>query len=189
MFKEINRNSKEMKTTYKPIAMRCTQDQFDSIKDRIPLPIENISSFKDNHYLVNGYISGRIVTNVYTLSNNYEIHEEFDGELFLDCCGGGLDANKTEANEYLKEYLKDNPNCKYDDVMIAFANKKLKEYLKDKVWLQNELQFELDGKWYDCSHEYKIRVKPQFDYTAEIEALEKKAKENGQKVIIKFEEL
>ena len=41
------------------------------------------------------------------------------------------------------------------------------------------------NKWIDTI--VPIRIKPQPDYTNEIEALQNKAKENGQKVVIVFE--
>ncbi len=41
--------------------------------------------------------------------------------------------------------------------------------------------------WYDVG--YKCRIKPQPNYTNEIKALQNKAKENGQKVVIVFEKL
>lgn len=43
------------------------------------------------------------------------------------------------------------------------------------------------GRWRDLS--IPIRIKPQPDYTPEIEALQNKAKENGMKVTINFEKL
>jgi hypothetical protein len=205
-----------MKTEYKLIAMRCTQEQFDSIKDRVTLPIENIGSFEVFEYLV---IRDYYVTNITKEAIYYETqetYETFDGELFLDCCGREKDDFTTDCNHYgdyiagihqsingVKQINQFNLRCEYKLWYTNKLNKKvseldeydlhcvnvIKEYLKDKVWLRNELQFELDGKWYDSSQEYKIRVKTHPDYTAEIEALERKAKENGQKVIIKFEEL
>jgi len=173
-----------MKTEYKLIAMRCTQEQFDSIKDRVTLPIENIGSFEVFEYLV---IRDYYVTNITkeAIYENRETHETFNGELFLDCCG--RESNKCEYKLWYANKLNKKVS-ELDEYDLHCVNV-IKEYIKDKVWLRNELQFELDGKWYDSSQEYKIRVKTHPDYTAEIEALERKAKENGKKVIIKFEEL
>ena len=225
-----------MKTEYKLTAMRCTQEQFDSIKDRVTLPIENIGSFEVFEYLV---LRDYYVTNITkeAIYENMETYETFNGELFLDCCGresnkceyklwyaNKLNKKVSELDEYdlhcvnvIKEYIKDkvwegseikaNFGNGWEDVFSGYKyrikpqpndndlfeqihkQQIIDEYIKDKVWLRNELQFELDGKWYDSSQEYKIRVKTHPDYTAEIEALERKAKENGKKVIIKFEEL
>jgi hypothetical protein len=79
-----------MRTNYKSIAMKCTQEQFDGIKDLIPLPIEDISSFEYDNYLVNNLFGEVIVTNYYLGRWNIlklEIIEEFDGKYFLECCG------------------------------------------------------------------------------------------------------
>jgi hypothetical protein len=52
-----------MKTQYKHIAMRCTQEQFDSVKDKIDLPFVEIYSFKDYFYLTNEYNNKKVVGN------------------------------------------------------------------------------------------------------------------------------
>ncbi len=57
---------------------------------------------------------------------------------------------------------------------------KLSEIEEEVQW-----QYLLDDKWHDVSGQY--RIKPQPDYTNEIEVLQNKAKENGQKVVIVFE--
>jgi hypothetical protein len=79
-----------MKTQYRPIAMRCTQNQFESIKDRINLPIVNLGSFRKYPYLINYAYKGKSITHYYFLAikdDNVQIYETFDPELFLDCCG------------------------------------------------------------------------------------------------------
>lgn len=228
-----------MKTEYRRIAMRCTQEQFDSIKDRIPLPIIDIFSFDDSNYLVTSYDGDKEVSNIKggnAKNFNREVYETFDGELFLDCCGREKeviieenDKNKAEALEFFRKCLSDSSTYKYEDIMIAFANKKIKEtqknmnsnnceykswyadklkkkvdelddfdihcanvikgYLKDKIWKGGELQYQIKkGVWVDYNiDDFNVRLKPQPDYSKEIEALENKAKENGQKVIIKIE--
>lgn len=75
-----------MKTKYNPIAMRCTQQQFDSIKDRINLPIVNVGSFDYYPYLTNSYNGKNAVSNTMT-TNNRETIEFFNADYFLDCCG------------------------------------------------------------------------------------------------------
>ena len=205
MLKPIKTNN-NMKTEYRPIGMRCTQEQFDSIKDKIPLNIIDIDSFEYYPYLRNDYFRGKAVSNsLVILKQNIEIHEEFDGELFLDCCGREVELN---------EENKDNSICECGSKHINTTNYKpycfvckkeikqefhvpsdvkdaiIKEYLKDKVWNGNEIQIlhpEEQNLWINANKRLKYRIKPKPDYTAEIEALEKKAKENGQKVIIKIE--
>jgi hypothetical protein len=78
-----------MKTEYKKIAMRCTQEQFDSIKGRIPLPMVDTRCFEKNAYLVNFYFDKKQVTNLPNrgqVGYSREVFEIFDGEFFLDCC-------------------------------------------------------------------------------------------------------
>ena len=78
-----------MKTQYKPIAMRCTQEQFDSIKDKINLNINDIVNFEHYPYLVNLTWNRSIVSNIKNplIGVITEIIETFDAEYFLDCCG------------------------------------------------------------------------------------------------------
>ena len=116
-----------MKTEYKPIAMRCTQEQFDGIKDRITLPIENIGSFEVFEYLV---IRDYYVTNTTKEVIYYETKETyktFDGELFLDCCGREVEVERLEISNADKQQIID-------------------EYLKDKVLKGSGMQFFL-WKW------------------------------------------
>lgn len=163
-----------MKTEYRPIAMRCTQEQFDSIKDRMSLPMDEIDDFNHYNYLVNNFQIGcdnKIVTNLMDAFNSATMHEGFDGELFLDCCGREKDIITQEQKDAI-----------------------IKEYIKDKVWDSEELQSRFifdDGTKTPWQNEIyfknQYRIKPRPDYSKEIEALKQKAKENGQKVIIKFE--
>lgn len=78
-----------MKTQYKPIAMRCTQEHFESIIYRINLPIKDIGCFVEHPYLTNNFYAENVVSNVgYTnASVKREIIGTFDAEYFLDCCG------------------------------------------------------------------------------------------------------
>ena len=69
------------------ISMRCTQEQFDSIKDRIPksYPIEGISDFKRYHYLTNYCGKKKVVSNI-TFKRN-EHYKKFNADIFLEACG------------------------------------------------------------------------------------------------------
>jgi len=74
----------------RPIAMRCTQEQFDSIKDRITLPINSVTDFKRYSYLINFDEGISNIKQSYCFSNfwdqNPEIHETFDANIFLEAC-------------------------------------------------------------------------------------------------------
>jgi len=71
----------------RPIAMRCTQEQFESIKDRIIYNIDYIGDFNSFPYLTNEYNINLV--NIGNTSNTYgrEIHEIFDADIFLEACG------------------------------------------------------------------------------------------------------
>jgi len=136
-----------MKTEYRPIAMRCNQEQFESIKDRIPNEmIIDITPFF-HHDCITNFFRDNQVSNISYGNGEYrgiKIQETFDAELFLDCCGR-----------------------EKEDVPI--------------------MQVKFRGEWCDYVGEY--RIKPQPDYSKEIEALQQKAKENGMSVTILFEKL
>ncbi len=87
--------------------------------------------------------------------------------------------NKNRFNRRVYEYWDENIFLKACGVEI------------EKVWNSSEMQFRsfLTGEWCDYESDFKIRVKPKNNYDKEVEALQNKAKENGMKVIIKFEEL
>jgi len=64
------------------IAMRCTQEQFESIKDRIKSPIKNLVSWDKNTSLVKNFNNMNIV---YNTECNF-VYEIFDAETFLMAC-------------------------------------------------------------------------------------------------------
>ncbi len=74
----------------KAIAMKCTQEQFDAVKDKlVGLKIE-VSSFKRCNYLFNQYTSENLIINVELtdlIGFDSEIHETWNEEIFLNACG------------------------------------------------------------------------------------------------------
>jgi len=72
----------------RPIAMKCTQEQFDSIKDKIEA--SNIESFVKYPYVCNFYYNKKeLVTNTgipYKLMEKHEVYETFDANIFLQAC-------------------------------------------------------------------------------------------------------
>lgn len=59
-----------------------------------------------------------------------------------------------------------------------------------KVWVGSEMQFFNGIEWEDCiGVNSKYRLKPQPDYSKEIESLQEKAKLNGMKAIVTFEKI
>jgi len=142
-----------MKTKIRPLAMKCNQEQFDSIKDRINLPIKTINRFEDCHYLVNNFNFDGQISNINKyewIEKDYEIHETFNADIFLEACGVDV----------------------------------------EKIWRSEEMEFLSKlGVWSDFAYDFKVRFKPQPSYQKEIQALQQKAKENGQSVTIVFEKL
>jgi len=65
------------------IAMRCTQENFDSIKDRIKY--KDIGSFRQFPFLTNCYKNGCVISNT-NIPPVCEIYETFDAEIFLRAC-------------------------------------------------------------------------------------------------------
>jgi len=93
----------------KAIAMKCTQEDWDSIKDRIPKDLINDNQFDliEYPYLTNNYYS-ECKKGIGTHSKCYikggvEIHETFNAKIFLDACG----IETTPTLEEVKEYFKD----------------------------------------------------------------------------------
>ncbi len=78
----------------KAIAMKCTQKQFDAIRDKL-VGIEigdDIAHFKNYPYLVNNYAGKGLnfmsnASGYYNGSYNREIHETWNEEIFLNACG------------------------------------------------------------------------------------------------------
>jgi len=71
----------------RPIAMKCNQEEFDSIKDRINLPIKHLDKWTDKMYLVNNLSGLEVVSNLeYPINHDREIHETFDANIFLQAC-------------------------------------------------------------------------------------------------------
>lgn len=146
----------------RPIAMRCTQEQFDSIKDRINLPINSVTNFKKYPYLIN-FDSCNSISNVEKSeywgniwNQNPEIHEIFNADIFLEACG--VEVEKVWHHSQIQ--FKDT-NGDWENAI-------------------------------SCDNNRVYRLKPQFnsaDCLKEIEALQQKAKEKGMSVIIKFEKL
>jgi len=105
----------------KAIAMKCTQQQFYLVRDKlVGLKIE-VSSFKRCNYLLNQYTSENLIINVELtdlIGCDSEVHETWNEETFLNACGieterifkgselqyysGGkwIDINYTDTMEY-----------------------------------------------------------------------------------------
>lgn len=84
-----------METKFRPIAMRCTKEQFDKIKSKLEgikgIEIISIRDFTDAPYLVNNFCGckGEVANNNNHNKDRYsrEVFEEWNEETFLQYCG------------------------------------------------------------------------------------------------------
>lgn len=90
-FIKLNNN---MKTEFKPIAMRCNQEQFESIKETLErhnLKYTSICDFKSFPFLVNNYADEYgVISNVREYSSDdyrRQVFNEWDADKFLEYCG------------------------------------------------------------------------------------------------------
>lgn len=89
----------------KAIAMKCTQEQWDSIKDKITLPItDDEFNLKRYPWLTNTYDNKTGIGTCLAANNfsNREIHEKFNAKIFLDACGIETDAYKITKEQVLE---------------------------------------------------------------------------------------
>lgn len=92
----------------KAIAMKCSQKDWDSIKDRIPKEMINDTKFDliEYPYLTNNYF-GKMVYGIGTHDDSMfrdyvEIHETFNAKAFLNACGIEFDEYKITKEQILK---------------------------------------------------------------------------------------
>lgn len=90
-----------MKKEFKPIAMKCTEEQFEAIKPILEengLPIKNIDHFYEFEYLTNNFSNeNSTISNLrHSWINDYNrtVFEEWNQDIFLEYCG--IEAIKTE---------------------------------------------------------------------------------------------
>lgn len=83
--------------TFTPIAMKCTQEQFEAIKQKLKgLEIEDIKPFTDCKYLVNN-LGGesKVISNFRNYAKicfDREVYEYWNEEIFLKACGIEVDS-------------------------------------------------------------------------------------------------
>ena len=122
----------------KALAMKCTQEQWDSIKDRVPeeMIIKNPEKFIKLGYLTNDYDGEGKIS--FTNGNQYigrEIHETFSAKIFLDACGIETDVFEITKGQVLE---------------LSKMNCVIKEKLCDLFPDAFKKELEV-GKWYKSS--------------------------------------
>jgi len=98
----------------RPIAMKCTQEQFEMIKpklDKNNLHFENIKCFKEDCYLKNNsaqdekaiYITN--IPNKWKSDLNRTVYETWNERIFLEACG--IEVEVEETYQITKEQILD----------------------------------------------------------------------------------
>jgi hypothetical protein len=120
----------------RPIAMRCTQEQFDLIKPRLVsgkgLTIECITNFDEFTYLVNNLANElNVISNIMideSCKNGREIHETWNEKIFLEACGIEIEKTKDVFEITKKQILSlensNNTNRLRDWFPTAFEEEK-----------------------------------------------------------------
>jgi len=119
----------------KAIAMKYTQEQWDSIKGRIPegIRIFLLGKFKKKTYIV--LFEDKSITNAPTFdrSSTDEIHETFNAKIFLEAC-----RIETDVYEISKQQINT-----LNKIRSAEVDKNLKQ------WFPDDFKKELEvGRWY-----------------------------------------
>ena len=76
-----------MKTEFTPIAMRCSREQFINIMPKLNIP-KDMNKWCKDAYLVSKRRNNLEGVQFYSMfMEDYEMHEEWNEELFLKACG------------------------------------------------------------------------------------------------------
>lgn len=114
---------------FTPIAMKCTQEQFDAVKPKLKgLEIGDIKPFTDCKYLVNN-LGGesKVISNFRDYAKicfDREVHEEWNEEVFLKACG--IEAETLQEKEQrllnelneVKQQIEEENKIKVDDWVV-----------------------------------------------------------------------
>lgn len=128
----------------KAIAMKCTEEQFDAVKDKlVGCEIKHIDSdWEIYSYLTNNYND---VKNSVTNTNEYckkdynrEVHETWNEQIFLDACGI---ERIIKGSELQYKYVTDDKwkDCN-GNLLFRFKPTKRQELENQIKELQNELK-------------------------------------------------
>jgi hypothetical protein len=132
----------------KAIAMKCTQEQFDAVKDKlVGCTINSIDSFEEFEYLTNNYGNSpfKLISNISNLWKEdfeREVHETWNEEIFLNACGIEIERifKGSELQYKVSDKWRDchNGNLEY---RLKPANLIKKQELESQILeLQNQLK-------------------------------------------------
>lgn len=133
----------------KAIAMKCTQENWDSIKYRIPKEmINSVTSFEKYEYLINFYSKNKIsnISKTNTWSYFWDkkpaIHETFNAKIFLEACGIDYESEYIITKLQLTQLLKNNEEGNEQLVSADL-----------RAWFPDAFKKELEyGKWYKSGY-------------------------------------
>ena len=96
------------KPKFRPIAMRCTQEQFDAVRSKlVGLKVRNLSAFGNCPYLVNNLEGEKgIISNILNLHKsrcNRQVFEEWNEKTFLEYCGIQVKDEVSELDQLRRE--------------------------------------------------------------------------------------
>lgn len=134
----------------KAIAMKCSQKDWDSIKDKLEGKYEHIDSFDECKYLTNIFtgekncVSNISKTDKFGIRLCEEIHETFNAKIFLNACGIDCDVYEITKERILE--IANWPNS-------VDKERRLKQWFPDAF--KKEL---IIGKWYKCNYTDSIIV-------------------------------
>lgn len=102
-----------MKTQFTPIAMRCTEEQFNAVKPKLEnCQLKDISDWNQDNYLVNDYLDiEKLITNLSEkiVKTEYNrIYETWDEKTFLEACGIEVEETFTITKSRILEISKKN---------------------------------------------------------------------------------
>jgi len=123
------------------IAMRCSQEQFDAIKDRLTI-CDLITNFDKSSYLVNCYRQSSITNLPYEYATAWadEFYHEWNEEIFLKACGIETEKIfKGSELQYKSIFSGDWANCR-DDGEYRLKPSKKQELENQILELQNQLK-------------------------------------------------
>jgi hypothetical protein len=147
---------------FTPLAMKCSQKDWDSIKGRLEgmYKESNIDSFNRYPYLTNAFRGSECIANIDVDANDWNrtVHETFNAKIFLEACG-----IETYVYEITKEQvleLAQHTHLAKDWFPDAF--KKELEICKWYNWKKGKALFNfqengniygfLNGKWHITDH-------------------------------------
>lgn len=128
---------KPMKTKFTPIAMKCTQEQFEAVKPKLNgFRITSMWDFEQSNYLVNNAdgVDFHVVNVGLCNRNSYKrkVYEEWNEEIFLKACG-------IEVESLEQQLEKAKAEVKRLEEEIESNKPKVGDWCK--FWDENELEF------------------------------------------------